>query len=317
MDYYKTLGISKNATENDIKSAYKKLALKWHPDKNMKNKEEAGKKFSEISEAYSVLSDKEKRANYDNFGSADGPQQQNPHFASNGTQFKFSSSNISPDELFKQFFGTHNIFEAEDHFMRSDLGSAAFSSSSKKEAMGHGYNHARSFARMSAGSGPRHAQMHAQMQPTVKDLPCTLEDLYNGVTKNILIQTNGPQNASNTKEMSLTVLPGFKDGTKLNFERYNGTNNDLIFVIRENPHHIYKRDDNDLHIDLVVTYDEAIKGCTKEIMFLDNKKRMLNINKLAQSNQTQIVEGLGMPIRKAGKQMGYGKLIVHFIIKLC
>lgn len=300
MDYYKTLGISKNATENEIKSAYKKLALKWHPDKNIKNKEEAGKKFSEIAEAYSVLSDKEKRANYDNFGSADGPQQQNTQFANNGTHFKFSSSNISPEELFKQFFGTHNIHEADNHFMRSDLGSAAFTS--HHEAMGH-----------------RFANVHAQAQahPIIKDLPCTLEDLYNGTTKNISIKTSGPRNIADTKDMSLTVLPGFKDGTKLNFERYNGSNNDLTFVVRESPHHLYKRDDNDLHIDIVLTYNEAINGCSKEIMFLDNQKRMLNINKLVRSNQTQVIEGLGMPIRKAGKQIGYGKLIVHFIIKLC
>ena len=71
-DYYNTLGINKNASESDIKKTYYKLAQKWHPDKNSGNEEEAGRKFKEIAEAYGVLSDNEKRKNYDQFGICDG-----------------------------------------------------------------------------------------------------------------------------------------------------------------------------------------------------------------------------------------------------
>jgi len=71
-DYYNTLGINKNASESDIKKTYYKLAQKWHPDKNSGNEEEAGRKFKEIAEAYGVLSDNEKRKNYDQFGIRDG-----------------------------------------------------------------------------------------------------------------------------------------------------------------------------------------------------------------------------------------------------
>ena len=69
MDYYKTLGVEKNASEKDIKKAYRKLALKFHPDRN-KGDKEAEEKFKKISEAYAVLSDKEKRKQYDTFGDA-------------------------------------------------------------------------------------------------------------------------------------------------------------------------------------------------------------------------------------------------------
>ena len=70
-DYYSVLGVDKNASEDEIKSAYRKLAKKYHPDLN-KDNPEAAEKFKEVNEAYEVLSDKQKRSNYDQFGSADG-----------------------------------------------------------------------------------------------------------------------------------------------------------------------------------------------------------------------------------------------------
>ena len=70
-DYYQILGVAKKASADEIKKAYRKLAVKWHPDKNPNNKTAAEEKFKKISEAYAVLSDPEKRQNYDNFGSAD------------------------------------------------------------------------------------------------------------------------------------------------------------------------------------------------------------------------------------------------------
>lgn len=73
-DYYSTLGVDKKATQEQIKKAYRKLAMKWHPDRNPDNKDKAEQKFKEIGEAYSVLSDEKKRKTYDQFGT-DKPQQ--------------------------------------------------------------------------------------------------------------------------------------------------------------------------------------------------------------------------------------------------
>ena len=80
-DYYSTLGVDKKATQEEIKKAYRKLAMKWHPDRNPDNKEKAEQKFKNINEAYSILSDEEKRKNYDQFGS-DKPQ--HSQFQNNG-----------------------------------------------------------------------------------------------------------------------------------------------------------------------------------------------------------------------------------------
>ena len=94
-DYYNILGVSKDANESEIKKSYRKLALKYHPDKNPDDKNTEDK-FKEIAEAYSVLSDSEKRSNYDRFGTAEG----------GGNPF----GGMNMEDVFSQFFGGRNPF---------------------------------------------------------------------------------------------------------------------------------------------------------------------------------------------------------------
>ncbi|XP_004555561.1 dnaJ homolog subfamily B member 2 isoform X2 [Maylandia zebra] len=109
VDYYSILGVSKTATQDDIKKAYRKLALKWHPDKNPDNKEEAEKKFKEVAEAYEVLSDKSKRDAYDRYGN-----DRMRHTGSSSSDFTempgFTFTFRSPDEVFREFFGGQDPF---------------------------------------------------------------------------------------------------------------------------------------------------------------------------------------------------------------
>ena len=108
-DYYEILGVNKDATPEQIRKAYKKLALKWHPDKNPDNKKEAEEKFKEINEAYTVLSDPKSKQQYD-FGG-----------------FNFENVGFDPHEIFKNFFGGKNPFsfgfDDDDDFFKNDFGS--------------------------------------------------------------------------------------------------------------------------------------------------------------------------------------------------
>ncbi|XP_077979258.1 dnaJ homolog subfamily B member 6-like isoform X7 [Glandiceps talaboti] len=114
VDYYKVLGVARNSTDDEIKKAYRKLALKWHPDKNQDKKDEAEKKFKEISEAYQVLSDKKKKEIYDKYGAeglngAAGPADFGTDFHDDfGSFFHFDFK--TPDEVFRDFFGGRDPF---------------------------------------------------------------------------------------------------------------------------------------------------------------------------------------------------------------
>ncbi|XP_072541749.1 dnaJ homolog subfamily B member 2 [Salminus brasiliensis] len=110
VDYYDVLGVSRSASPDDIKKAYRKQALRWHPDKNPDNKEEAERKFKEIAEAYEVLSDRSKREAYDTYGKSDMPRS-----GSGGSSYTddfpgFTFTFRSPDEVFREFFGGQDPF---------------------------------------------------------------------------------------------------------------------------------------------------------------------------------------------------------------
>ncbi|XP_048196499.1 dnaJ homolog subfamily B member 6 isoform X2 [Perognathus longimembris pacificus] len=109
VDYYEVLGVQRQASAEDIKKAYRKLALKWHPDKNPENKEEAERKFKQVAEAYEVLSDAKKRDIYDKYGKEglNGGGGGGSHFDS---PFEFGFTFRNPDDVFREFFGGRDPF---------------------------------------------------------------------------------------------------------------------------------------------------------------------------------------------------------------
>ncbi|KAM9698937.1 dnaJ homolog subfamily B member 6 isoform 1-T1 [Dama dama] len=109
VDYYEVLGVQRHASAEDIKKAYRKLALKWHPDKNPENKEEAERKFKQVAEAYEVLSDAKKRDIYDRYGKEglNGGGGGGSHFDS---PFEFGFTFRNPEDVFREFFGGRDPF---------------------------------------------------------------------------------------------------------------------------------------------------------------------------------------------------------------
>ncbi|KAM9592633.1 dnaJ homolog subfamily B member 6 isoform 2-T2 [Trichechus inunguis] len=107
VDYYEVLGVQRHASAEDIKKAYRKLALKWHPDKNPENKEEAERKFKQVAEAYEVLSDAKKRDIYDKYGKEGLNGGGGSHF---GRPFEFGFTFRNPDDVFREFFGGRDPF---------------------------------------------------------------------------------------------------------------------------------------------------------------------------------------------------------------
>lgn len=153
VDYYEVLGVPRQASSEAIKKAYRKLALKWHPDKNPENKEEAERRFKQVAEAYEVLSDGKKRDVYDRYGETrmDGGAHANE--AAFVDPFEFVFTFRDPTEVFKEFFGGHDPFSfdffgdpLEDSFggRRSSQGSrrsaSLFSTVGEFPAFGGGFS---------------------------------------------------------------------------------------------------------------------------------------------------------------------------------
>ncbi|KAM7500762.1 hypothetical protein LguiA_025176 [Lonicera macranthoides] len=190
-DYYKILQVDKNAKDEDLKKAYRKLAMKWHPDKNPTNKKDAEAKFKQISEAYEVLSDPQKRAVYDQYGEeglkgqvppqdAGGPSGATFFQTGDGPNvFRFNPRNAN--DIFAEFFGFSSPFGG----MGGPGGGGGSGMRGGSRFSGGMFGGDDIFSSFGDGrpmsSGPRKAP------PIKNQLPCSLEDLYKGTTKKMKI----------------------------------------------------------------------------------------------------------------------------------
>jgi len=318
-DYYAILEISKKASDEEIKKAYRKLALKYHPDKN--KSPEAEERFKLVAEAYEVLSDKKKREVYDQFGE-DGLNGSIPTGGGGGGAggpggaYKFSFHG-DPHQTFAQFFGKDSPFDMFFNF--NNLGQADTHQASYGGG-GMDYEPAGQFAGLSGFNQTPRAKPKKQDPPIEHDLNVTLEEVLKGCTKKMKINRRviGPGGErKEDKVLTVNVKPGWKAGTKITFPREGDQNpstipSDIVFIIKDKPHKTFTRDGADVSYHAKISLKDALCGCSLSIPTLEGETINLRINDVVGPTVTRRISGRGLPYPKDPTKRG--DLIVHFDI---
>lgn len=326
VDYYKVLQVDKDAKDDDLKKAYRKLAMKWHPDKNPNNKKEAEAKFKQISEAYEVLSDPQKRAIYDQYGE-EGLKGQVPPPGAGGSSFNFGGGDgptvfrFNPrnaDDIFAEFFGFSSPFGGMGGGVKrggtSRFGGGMFGDDFFSQAFGG--------EGMGGAGGPMNAGRSQKAAPIENLLPCSLEELYKGTTKKMKISREIADISGKTipveEILTIDIKPGWKKGTKITFpekgnEQPNVIPADIIFIIDEKSHGVFTRDGNDLIATQKISLVEALTGYTVHLTTLDGRTLTIPINNVIHPNYEEVVPREGMPLPKDPTKKG--NLRIKFNIK--
>ena len=283
-DYYQILGVSRDASLEEIKRAYRRLALKYHPDKNPGDKE-AEERFKEINEAYAVLSDPEKRRQYDLFGA----------------------------EGFRQRFSEEDIFRGFDiGDLLKDLG---FSTSDIFSTIFGGGRRGR--VRYSTFSGPfpgfdfdfGGAPGPQKGEDILAEVIITLEEAAKGGERSLRLPSG---------EIAIKIPPGVRDGQRLRIAGKGrpgpggGPPGDLYVRVKVAPHPLFKRQGDDIYVDREIRFSEACLGATIEVPTLDGPK-MVKVPPGTPCGAKLRLKGLGMPRLKGG---GRGDAFVRISVRI-
>lgn len=332
-DYYKILGVGKSATEEEIKKAYRKLALKYHPDKS--KEKGAEEKFKELAEAYEVLSDKRKREIYDQVGEeglkAGASSGGFPGSAGLGSQSFTYQYHGDPYETFKQFFQSDGMFSTMGFGggggMSSMFGDFDDMDTDSGGRGANGFTRMNGFpggaffpsARASNGSSKK----LRQDPPIERELPVSLEEVLNGCTKKMKItrrvmQTNGNMYKED-KILTINVKPGWKSGTKITFNQEGDQSPDalpadIVFIIKDKPHPHFKRDGSDIRFTARITLKEALScNATVKVPTLDGDPLTLALREIVKPTTQKRLSEKGLPLSKEPHKRG--DLVVSFDIQ--
>ncbi len=326
-DYYEVLGVNKNASPEELKSAYRKLAVKYHPDKNPDNKS-AEDKFKEASEAYGVLSDKSKKENYDNFGHAAFEN----GGGSQGGFGGFSGADFS--DIFEDFFGDfgggrrssrNRNSNNRGSDLRYDLSisleeayegkkqNIQFSTTEKcNSCKGNGSKPGSSPSRCSycGGNGRvRSNQGFFTVQQTCPQCAGSGEEITDPCS-----DCNGQGNTQASKKIAVTIPKGVDDGTRIRLAgkgeagMRGGASGDLYLFINVKSHELFKRSEINLFFEFPISITDAALGATIEIPTIDGKKAKIKIPEGTQDGKQFRLKGKGMPFMRRGD---FGDLYVE------
>lgn len=280
-DYYGDLGLGKSATAGEIKKAYRKLAMKYHPDQT-KGDKTAEEKFKKISEAYAVLSDPDKRKQYDTYGSTDFHQR------------------FSQEEIFRNF-------DFSDVF--KEFG---FNGGSRRTGDG-GFR----FSFGGGGSpfgGGRGQQRAIKGSDLVYELPVSLRDVASGADKQVAFQHQG-----RSENITVKIPKGMVDGKKLRLSgkgeasSYGGPNGDLYIKVKVMEDQVFQRDNYDLSVFRNIKLTQALLGVQVAVPTVDGKELSLKIPPGTRHKTKLRLSGHGLPHMKGSKK---GDLYVVVLVDL-
>jgi curved DNA-binding protein len=301
-DYYQVLGVSKNASEKEIKQAFRKLARKHHPDVNPGDRG-AEQKFKEINEAHEVLSDPEKRRKYDQLGanwkqyeqyarSSGGPRGA-PGFGGFRVDFEGPGGGFS--DFFKTFFG--GGIDLDDLFGQFRGGGAPAGGEARR-----------------ARGAPRGFPGFGSPPPPPRDVSATievtLEESFHGTTRRLSLEGDGA-----AESIEVRIPPGVKDGSRIRVagkgERgEDGDSGSLFLEVHLRPHPLYRREGDDLHLEVPVTFAEAALGAEIEVPTLSGKAR-IRVPPGSSTGRLMRLKGKGMPRLKGGD---HGDLFAKLVV---
>lgn len=268
-DYYAVLGVARDASDKEIKAAYRRLARKNHPDVNPGDKQ-AEDRFKEIGEAHDILGDPEKRRKYDQFGEQWKAFSQGGGSAQSGYRTTTTGFGPGPGGL-------------EDLF-RSLFGDTGFSTAGFQEPMGSGR------ARRPQGGD-------LETEVTI-----TLEEAQRGVVRNLRLNIPGGRwnldqgtRQSDSRSLDVRIPAGIADGKKVRAAGQGSAGGDLYVVVRVAPHTRFERRDDDLTTEVSVPYTTAALGGEVQVPTLRGTNVKIRIPSGTQSGRTLRIAGQGMP----------------------
>ena len=342
-DYYEVLGVDKSASADEIKKAYRKLAIKYHPDKNPGDKE-AEEKFKEAAEAYSVLSDADKKARYDQFGHA-GVEGAGPDFSGG-----FGNLNDILNDLFGGAFGggfggfggfgggfgggqgqrQQRVYRGRDIRVRVKLTLEEIAKGVEKEISieksvpcpecgGKGAKNSSDIKTCSACNGTGQVQRvtNSIFGQTVTYSTCQQCGGEGKVVTNPCRNCNGSGLVRKRETIKVKIPAGVEAGMQLTIQgeghaaKNNGINGDLLVVIEEQEHPNLRREGNNLYYTKVISLPDAILGGETEIPCLDGPYKV-KIDAGTQSGTVVRLRGKGMPT--VNGYGGTGDLYVKFAV---
>jgi molecular chaperone DnaJ len=335
-DYYEILSVSRTATEQEIKSSYRKLAMQWHPDRNP-GSAEAEEKFKECTEAYSVLMDSDKRARYDQYGHA---------AVNNGGGFSgFDASNFADvsdifGDIFSDFFGVNVgggrgrtrvqrggdaraditlTFEEAAFGKKTQIKARRYEACEQCKGTGSAGSKGPTTCQTCAGRG----QVRYQQAMFSIARPCPTCHGAGRVISDPCAKCKGESRVMKEHLIDVSVPAGVEDGTRIRYQEQGdvgpngGPAGDLYVVLEVKPHAFFEREGKDLHCSIPISFSQAAMGAEIVIPTLDGGEHKLKIQEGTQSGATFRVRGKGVPaLQSSGKGDMYVKVRVETPRKL-